>query len=68
MAQGTYLMNAAAHADPPLLRVRPRPGAGAVLEAVGELAQDTGGVLDAAVDGALDAATAAGQLVLDMAG
>ena len=55
-------------ADPPLFRVRPRPGADAVPEAVGELDQGTGGALDAAVDGALGAATAAGRLVLDMGG
>ena len=49
-------------ADPPLFRVRPRPGADAVPEAVGELGQGTGGALDAAVDGALGAATAAGHV------
>ncbi len=61
-------MNVAAQVDPLVFSVRPRPGADTVLEAVGELDQDTGGVLDAAVDGALRAATAAGELVLDMAG
>ncbi|MCX5215967.1 STAS domain-containing protein [Kitasatospora sp. NBC_00240] len=54
---------------PPLFSVRLRPGGGdPVLEAVGELDQYTGGLLDAAVDGALDAVPAAGELVLDMAG
>ncbi|WP_413230048.1 STAS domain-containing protein [Kitasatospora herbaricolor] len=46
-----------------------RPGGGdPVLEAVGELDQYTGGLLDAAVHGAWDAVPAAGELVLDMAG
>ena len=54
---------------PPLLSVRSRPGGGAaVLVLLGKLAQDTGGVLDRGVAGALGAAAVAGELVLDVSG
>ncbi|WP_371476622.1 STAS domain-containing protein [Kitasatospora sp. NBC_00315] len=62
-------MTAATQADPPTFSVRPRPGPGVpVLEAVGELDQDSGGVLDAVVAEVMAAARAAGELVLDLTG
>ncbi|MEE1824204.1 STAS domain-containing protein [Streptomyces sp. BE20] len=53
--------------DPPALDVRLRAGAGdLVLDAVGELDQDTGPLLNAAVNSALDTTSGLRELVVDM--
>ncbi|WP_371478872.1 STAS domain-containing protein [Kitasatospora sp. NBC_00315] len=62
-------MAAPAHVDPPALSVRLRPGSGdPVLAATADLDQDTGPILDAALDRLLAAVPEPepGELVLDM--